>query len=188
MKKAESSSSRKEGSVHKTKRDIRKRGITLVELMVSTSLTTMAVLGTVSATILFAQIANNHENHFDYYRDIRIAMEQLSQDVRNATDINSRTATGFTLTYSSSGSVTYSYDASSKQLNRTEDGTTREMLSNLAVFDLLVDATDADGNLDLEFNDKQIAIEALGFETSNGSAPSSVLELSNFTFTLRNSI
>ena len=172
----------------KTKKAIRKQGMSLVELIVAASLTTVAVLGTTSATILFAKIANNHENHFDHYRGLRIMMEQLSLDVRNASAISARSETGFTLSYSSSGDVAYSYDASSDELERTENGTTRRMLSNLAVFDLLVDASDAAGNPNLEFNDKQIAIEALGFETANGNAPDTTLELSNFTFTRRNSL
>lgn len=160
--------------------------MTLVELLVSMTLTAIAVAGTISATLLFAKIANNHENYFDNYRETRDLFEQLAHDTRNASSVSSRTSSSFTFTYQSASPVVYTYNGTAKTLTRTVDSESSTMLSNLTVFDLLVDATDAQSNPSLDFDADQIAIETIKFEATNGTAPESILELNNFTFTLRN--
>ena len=108
-----SSSLQKEASVrnsrHKTP-----QGFTLVELMVAITIFTMVVAGCLSSSLLFAKIANNHENVAGFRNDLRLGFENMASDVRNAKSISTRTNRRFTLTYSDSPDITYTYNATAE--------------------------------------------------------------------------
>lgn len=114
--------------------DARRRGFTLPELLVGIGLSGFLVT-TISALALFsginfACIANYAEMNTDSVR----AMNQLTYDIRRAEAATSYSTNSITLTNQSSGLVTYSYNAGTKQLTRTASNTTTVVLKNCENF------------------------------------------------------
>ncbi len=167
--------------------NIKKLGMGLVELIVSMTVFSFVVVGSIASAILFAKLASSHENQADFRSDLRSGFEQLSFDVRNANSVSARSNTGFTLNYASSSSVTYAFNSSTHEITRSESGTSRTLFNDVTEFDVLVDATDATGNLALDFNKNELSIETITMQKSNGTGPDSKFSLTNFTLKPRNS-
>lgn len=94
-----------------------RRGFTLTELMIGTSLSTIVLAGVLSAFLMLGRSGMNAAGYAVSEAEIRRGVEEFSQDVRMASDITWNSATSITLTvpnnYTGHGNqVTYAYDNS----------------------------------------------------------------------------
>ena len=168
-------------------RDISSRaGMSLVEVMVSLSIASFIAIGSATSAILFAKIANAHENRCEFNMDVRNGLEQLSFDIRNSTKVTSRGDDGFTLIFNDDDDVEYRGNETDKKVIRTQGGSSRTIFSNVVKFDVLQSAGDESGST-LTFEDDEISIESIEFERHNGSMADSELKITDFTFKIRNS-
>mgnify|MGYP006444555971 CR=1 FL=1 len=170
-------------------RDISSRaGMSLVEVMVSLSIASFIAIGSATSAILFAKIANAHENRCEFNMDVRNGLEQLSFDIRNSTKVTSRGDDRFTLTFKNGDDddVEYRGNETDKKVIRTQGGSSRTIFSNVVKFDVLQSAGDESGST-LTFEDDEISIESIEFERHNGSMADSELKITDFTFKIRNS-
>ena len=166
-------------------RDISSRaGMSLVEVMVSLSIASSIAIGSATSAILFAKIANAHENRCEFNMDVRNGLEQLSIDVRNSTKVTSRGDDGFTLIFNDDDDVEYRGNETDKNVTRTQGGSSRTIFSNVIKFDVL---QSGDSSSTLTFEDDEISIESIEFERHNGSMADSELKITDFTFKIRNS-
>lgn len=171
---------------YKHNRNRRKMGMSLAELIVSTTILTMVVAGVSSSAILFANIATGHENRADFAQDIRSGVERMSFDIRNASGVSERRQHSFELDYPDGGSVVYEWEKNNKQVVRKEDGDTEVIFGNIANFDLLVNEADEPSNGALRYSSDEVSIEELTFQSGKGKSGNSGLTVENFTFRIRN--
>jgi len=160
--------------------------MTLVELMISASIFTFAVAGYVASSVLFVQIARDHENRADFASDMRSGMEIMSFDVRNTDDVTARTDVSFSLSFPSSASVTYAFDKNTNTITRTQGGRARALFRNVSAFDVLTSESDEPSGSSLSYHENEISIETLSFSASRGSAGPSQISITNFTLSMRN--
>lgn len=166
----------------------KRKGMTLVELIVSVVIFTLVVVGIFQATMLFAQITHHHESTADFRNDIRIGFEQLSLDVRNASGVSNRSETQFTLSFSGAPSVRYWYDASTSIVYRQETGSSQEtVIHKVTAFDVLTSDADVGSNKVITYEDQEVTLEELTLSTSNGRSKDASLSLINLTLRSRNS-
>lgn len=159
--------------------------MSMVEVMISLSIASVIALGSATSAILFAKIANAHENRAEFHRDVRNGFEQLAFDTRNSNGVASRGGARFVLSFDDSSNVVYRYNATDKKVERKEGSSVRTVFSNVTKFDILKDASDS--NSTLTYDKDEISIESLEFEKHNGSMPDSELQITDFTFKIRNS-
>ena len=168
-------------------RDISSRaGMSLVEVMVSLSIASFIAIGSATSAILFAKIANAHENRSVFNMDVRNGLEQLSFDIRNSTEVTSRGDDRFTFKNGDGDVVEYRGNETDKKVTRTQGGSSRTIFSNVIKFDVLQSGSDESGST-LTFKDDEISIESIEFERHNGSMADSELKITDFTFKIRNS-
>jgi len=161
------------------------KGMSLVELMISTGIFGFVVAGSIASTLLFAKIAADHENRADFASDMRSGMEILSFDVRNADNIFDRTDTSFSLSFPDGGSVRYSYD-NVGIITRRQNGDSREVFRSVNDFDVLTSEADEPSGGELDYNPEELSIETLGFSAGSGSSGPTKLRLNNFSLSMRN--
>ena len=146
----------------------RKSGISLVEILVSTTVLGFVVAGSMGSAMLFAKIAADHENRSDFANDLRNGLEQMSLDVRNAARVDDRTQSRFDLTLVNGESVSWSYNTTADEVSRSVDGNTKVVMRNVAAFDVLRDASDEPSGGALPFDEGEISIERITFEEIRG--------------------
>lgn len=160
--------------------------MTLVELLIVTTILILMVSGVTSSTLLFAKISKQHESTSDFRNDIRIGFEQLAFDVRNASRIESRSDTAFTLSYSSEPNIRYWYEVKTNTVYRQSVGGTQEIvMSSISNFDVLTNTEDIERNALLDYNSDEISIEELTFKTTNSRSKDTELTLNNVIFRMR---
>lgn len=162
-----------------------RRGMSLVELLISTGIFGVVVAGSIASALLFARIAADHENRADFASDMRGGMEILSFDVRNANAISDRTERSFRLSFPNNAPVNYSYD-NVGILTRIQGGQSREVLRSVSEFDILTGVADEPASGELIFDQDELSIENLTFSAGRGSAGLTKVRISNATFTMRN--
>jgi len=94
-----------------------RRGFTLTELLIGTSLSSIVLAGVLSAFLMLGRSGMNAASYAVSEAEIRRGVEEFSQDVRMASDITWNSTTSITLTvpnnYAGHGNqVTYAYDNS----------------------------------------------------------------------------
>jgi len=160
--------------------------MSLVELMVSMSILTVVIAGSIASAILFAKIATAHENNADYHNEIRKGFERMSLDARNANSITDRTDRKFTLVYTDGTRVTYDWNKSKGLVFRNaSDGSKDTAFSNVTNFDVLVGDADASDS-SLDYKSDALGIEALAFGAADGKGGETAYELNDLVFTIRN--
>ena len=162
----------------------RKRGVTISELLISTGVLGLVVTGSISSAILLAKIATDHENRSDFSTDIRMGMENMSYDVRNAQKISARFQKSFTLVDQEGNNIAYRFNEDTGKVVRSSQGSSIDIFSNVVTFDVLKDAGDAPSGM--TFNDDEIAIETLEFEASNATGKPTNTEISQIVIKARN--
>lgn len=166
------------------RRHNRKRGMTLTELLISTTVFGLVVAGATSSAILLAKIATDHENRANFSTDIRVGMEQMSYDIRNAHSVKVRYQKQFTLVDKDDQNIVYKFDTSTGKVTRKYSNDTINIFTNVVTFDVLKDAADApDG---MTFKEDEIGIEKLEFEASNATGKATNTEITQFVIKGRN--
>jgi len=104
-------------------------GFTLVELLFSLGITTMCLAALATFLVFSTHSFATLFNYVDLDDSNRIAMDQLTRDVRQALGVASFTTNSLTLTDSDNLALTYSYDADARTLTRSkENGPTTVLL------------------------------------------------------------
>lgn len=166
----------------------KKRGVSLVELIVAVTIFGFVAIGSASSAVLFAKIASSHENQSDFRRDLRIGFEQMAFDVRNANGVSKRANKTFTLTYNDSPDVRYWYNTNNEVVYRQETGSPRTVvIHNVSAFDVLTSSGDVGNNATLNFDSDAISLEKITLKSSNGRTNESELTMTNLTLKLRSS-
>jgi hypothetical protein len=160
--------------------------MSLVEVMVALAIASFIAIGSATSAILFAKIANAHENRCEFNMDVRNGLEQLSFDIRNSNGVTSRGDDRFTFKNGDGVVVEYRGNETDKKVIRTQGGSSRTIFSNVVKFDVLQSASDESGST-LTFKDDEISIESIEFEKHNGSMADTELKITDFTFKIRNS-
>lgn len=162
----------------------RRLGMSLPELVVSSTIFGLVVVGSTSSALLLAKIASDHENRADFSTDIRIGMEQMSFDVRNADSVKSRYQKQFTLVDKDGYNVRYKFDDSTGIVSRTYRGDSIDIFTNVITFDVLKDEADAPSGM--TFDEDEIGIETLEFEANNATSSATNTKITKFTIRGRN--
>jgi hypothetical protein len=159
-------------------------GMSLPELLVSTTIFGLVVVGSTGSALLLAKIAADHENRADFSTDTRAGMEQIAFDVRNADSILSRNNQSFVLG-DAGGNITYLFLPNDKKVVRWQSGTPqRDIFTKVANFDVLISAADAPNGM--TFRADEIGIEKLEFESGNGTGKATNRTIEAFTIRARN--
>jgi len=126
------------------------RGTTIVELLV-----TMAVMSIIVGAVIVVWNAAQHGESTTTSRSVdlnnmRLAMQQMTKDIRQASNVHTQTASSFDAdTYIEGAKHRVAYTASGTTLTRKVDGGTAiTLLDNLASTDVFTYTTD--GNLLLQ--------------------------------------
>ncbi|TVP77369.1 MAG: prepilin-type N-terminal cleavage/methylation domain-containing protein [Puniceicoccaceae bacterium] len=177
----------KEGSVLINRQSLRSTnaGMSLVEVLISVAVGGLVIAAGISSTLFFAKIASNHEYRAQFNQDVRMGLETMTQDIRNARSISQRWTDGFSLD-GGSGTTVYTFEPGSKSVIRTSNGNSQAIFNHVADFSILTSAADASGNPNLEFSTNTLVVKTLEFQARRGTAPEAKLGLRNFTFTQRN--
>lgn len=114
----------------------RRRGFTLVEVMVATAVVMLLAAAALTSIVALARGSYALGNYSAMNGESRLVIEQMGMDVRQLSSLTSATATGFSGTIlASSGtstqSVGYDYDATAQTLTRKVNGTAVRVFSNI---------------------------------------------------------
>lgn len=181
----------------------RRRGFTLVEVMVSAGLAAFVLTGVLTCFLMLGRSGANLVNYTDMESEARSGLELFAEDCRMASDIVWNSVNSITLVVPASGTnerYTYAYDPDSQQLTRQRTGpttgTTRVLISGISAFSFKayrVNATeidltdlDADGNLaqaNVDTKQLQISLNASRTSSTVATATNTVLSA---RFILRN--
>ncbi len=119
----------------------RRRGFTLVEVMIATSLLAILTAAVLSSFIFILRAERSLANYAEMNTQARRFLEQLGRDARSATDVTNTTTTAITMSVPSNltGSVqdvTYSYDSSAGTVSRQVAGVTTVLVKNVSTLTL----------------------------------------------------
>lgn len=147
----------------------RRRGFTLVEVMVAAALGAIILAAVLTAFIYLARSANSLNQYSELQMRARRVMLQAGNDLRQATGVTWVDARTLAVTVDGTV-VTYAYDAATQRLTRTPaGGTTSTLAANLVSF---------------QFNAYNLAGTALDL-TSDLTAASNATKIVQLQFTLR---
>lgn len=164
----------------------RRRGMSLVELIVSTGVFSAVVAGAIASTILFTKIAADHENRADFTQSMRTGMENLSLDVRNASRVTARDDSSFSLSFPDNSTVSYTYDKKTNAVTRSQNGLSRSVFNNVSEFDVLTSADSQTTGSTQNYDSNKITIEKLSFSAGSGSQGTTKISMTELNFSLRN--
>lgn len=97
------------------------RAFTLVEMMVSTALGGLVLVGVLSAFLFFCRTGVRLGYYSDMEAQSRVLFQRFGQDARQASAVSWGSANSLTLTVDGTA-VTYSYDSANKRFLRTSGG------------------------------------------------------------------
>lgn len=127
-----------------TRFDARRRGFTITELMIAGALGSMLLAGVMSTFLMLARSGANVANYSVMETQSRRALEELSQDIRMASDVTWNSTTSITLlvpnNYTSTGNrVTYAFDDATDTFYRmpgiaSATNTKTTLISNVSSF------------------------------------------------------
>jgi prepilin-type N-terminal cleavage/methylation domain-containing protein len=109
----------------------KRRGFTLVEVMVSAGLAAFILAAVLSSFLFLGRSGANLRNYTDMETQARKALEQFAEDTRQASAVTWSSSTSVTLVVNSQN-VTYSY--SSGTFSRTYNGSTSNLLTGITSF------------------------------------------------------
>ena len=123
------------------KRDAGRRrgGFTLVELMVSTGLLAIIIMGVLAAYVFVARNLTRLVNTQQQQVESRRTLRTFTQDLSAASQLTTATATQLVLikpAASGTTTVTYAYSSTNGRLVRTEGSAAKTLLTGLASFTL----------------------------------------------------
>lgn len=100
-----------------------RRGLTLVEVLIASSLTALVFAGVLSMFLFLGRTGANVANYADMETQARVALERFGQDVRQANGITWNSASSVTL-HVSGTAIVYAYDSGNGTFSRTVGGLT----------------------------------------------------------------
>lgn len=117
----------------------RERGLSLVEVLVSTSLLGMLMAAVLSSFVFLLQGEQSIANYNSMNADARELLELLSRDAKSATTVTNFTAQSLTLTVplnttGGTQDVTYEFDAATDSCVRDAGGVRRTLVPNVGDF------------------------------------------------------
>ncbi len=116
-----------------------KKGYTLVEIVIVMAISMIVLMMGLSAISFLSRSTVSLSNYVEMNNSGRLALEIISRDLRMGYDVNSASKTVLDFDFygkgSSSVNVIYEYDADSKTVFRTEEGSTEEFLEHVESFE-----------------------------------------------------
>jgi prepilin-type N-terminal cleavage/methylation domain-containing protein len=120
-----------------TKRAARRRGFTLPEVLIATTLSLVAMAGVLSTSLMISRTGYRVEQYTDMENESRKSLEQFGQDVRMAQNVTWHDANSLTLTIpvDATGTATrtcvYTYTPAARTFSRTEGARTTVLLTGI---------------------------------------------------------
>lgn len=114
-----------------------RRGFSLVEILVASSLATVVMAGVMTAFLFVGRTSVSLRNYADLETQARNAMETFAQDVRMSSGVVWNSAESLTLTIQQgnvSTTATYTYDATARTFSRTIGTTTDILITSIRSF------------------------------------------------------
>jgi len=112
-----------------------KRGFTLVEVLIVTTLCGLVLAVSTGSLLFLAKSTQGLGNYQEMNMTSRFALEAFGSDARMTDDVNSVSSSQVSLeVYNSSGgtdTVVYAYDADEGVFSRTQNGTTKSILEDV---------------------------------------------------------
>src|SRR5262249_36107521 len=105
----------------------RTSGMTLLELMVASTVGTILLTAILLLSLFASRSFAAMVNYVGLSSSSRIALDNLSRDVRQVKSVSSYTTNSITFVDYDDGSLTYTYDPTAKTLTRTK-GTSSKVL------------------------------------------------------------
>lgn len=119
----------------------RKRGFSLVEVLIATSLGGLVLAVSVSSLLFLAKTSQGLGNYQEMNMASRFTLEDFGSDSRMSVDVNSASASSVSLqVYDTSGStstVVYTFDSNAGTFSRTADGRTDIILRDVKSLSLV---------------------------------------------------
>lgn len=171
----------------------RRRGFTLVEILIATSISSFVLAGVLSAFLMLGRSGYNAASYCIMEAEARRALESFSEEARLASNITWNSASSITLTVVTSTSatyqVTYAYDSSTsgstaqsfyRVLGTASSTATRLVLvRNISDFAFrrykVVNGVDFTASNDLETKQIQITLRSIRTGVTAVSATNAVL-------------
>jgi prepilin-type N-terminal cleavage/methylation domain-containing protein len=129
----------------KSSRSQRRFGFTLLELMFSLGITGLLMTAVCSFSIFSGRSFAVLFNYVDLDDANRIAVDQITRDVRQANRVTAYAANSLTLEDSDGMPLSYSYDATARTLTRAKSGVSRVLLKQCDRLDFSIGQRNAVG-------------------------------------------
>jgi prepilin-type N-terminal cleavage/methylation domain-containing protein len=112
------------------RRDPRRRGFSLVELMISAALSGMILAGVLSAFLFLGRSGANIQNYNDMEAQARKALEVFAEDTRQASSVTWNSDVSLTMIVDGAN-VTYAYSSTSNSFTRVVGSTKTTLLTGI---------------------------------------------------------
>lgn len=123
---------------HRNRRTRSTAGLTLVEVLIATTLAGVIMLAVITGFLFLGRTGTNLQNYVDMEVQARRAIGMFGDDARTAVKASWTDSNTLVLAVKksngSTSNVTYSYDSTTKRLNRTEGTSTVTLLSGISTF------------------------------------------------------
>jgi prepilin-type N-terminal cleavage/methylation domain-containing protein len=114
-----------------------RRGFSLVEILVASSLATIVMAGVMTAFLFIGRTSISLRNYADLETQARNALETFAQDVRMSSGVTWNSSTSLALTIQQGNTTipaTYAYDPAARTFSRTVGTTTEVLITNIRNF------------------------------------------------------
>jgi Tfp pilus assembly protein PilW len=111
----------------------RQRGITLVELLISSTLAAIILTAVLGMFLFLARSSANIINYAEMEAQARQGLEYFAQDTRQASDLVWNSANSITLTVNGV-SITYAYNSGNGTFTRTLGSSTTTLIEGISSF------------------------------------------------------
>lgn len=111
----------------------RRRGMSLVEVMVGATLASLVLTGVTSTFLFLGRSSANISNYAEMETEARNGLEYFAQDTRQASNLDWNSTTSVTLTVNGIA-VTYNYDGSANTFSRRDATSNRVLVDGVSEF------------------------------------------------------
>jgi prepilin-type N-terminal cleavage/methylation domain-containing protein len=107
----------------------RSAAFTLVELMIATALGALGAAAVLSYILFSARSSAALDNYFDLNLKTQLAVDRLSQQIRQVQKLTACSTTNLTFQDYDGGALKYNYDRAAQMLTRTKNGAQDTLLT-----------------------------------------------------------